>query len=187
MIRKILTKIAADTNGNVGFNLIVLFIPVAFISYLFHEFGHWLVGELLGNRMTYSLNGVSPVSGHYINSGQAIPVIMGGPVFTILLSFIFLLIIEKFKTIYAYPFVLFQVFSRFFSLVFGGFTLQDEAKASAITGAGSYTVAIVVLVVLFAFAWRGSYVLKLNFKTNWYLITVCVFCELLVIATDKLI
>jgi hypothetical protein len=34
-------------------NLILLFIPVAYISYLFHEFGHWSMGEILGNDMAY--------------------------------------------------------------------------------------------------------------------------------------
>ena len=50
----------AKTNDiKINLKLILLFIPVAYASYLFHEFGHWIVGELLGNDMTYSLNNAS--------------------------------------------------------------------------------------------------------------------------------
>lgn len=33
----------------INWEIVLLFIPVAFITYLFHEFGHWVVGEILGN------------------------------------------------------------------------------------------------------------------------------------------
>jgi len=37
--------------------IFLLFIPAGYITYFFHEFGLWIVGELLGNNMVYSLNG----------------------------------------------------------------------------------------------------------------------------------
>lgn len=186
MIKKILNRIEKDTNGKVGLKMVLIFVPVAYISYLFHEFGHWFIGEILGNRMTYSLNNVSPRSGQYLDSSHSLWIIMGGPMFTILLSLIFLLVIKRYKVLWTYSFVFFQFFCRFFSLVFGGFYKQDEAKISSILGIGNFTVAIVVLALLFFMIWRGSYLLKLNFKSNWYFLTISVFCELIVIATDKL-
>lgn len=92
----------------------LLFIPVAYASYLFHEFGHWIAGEILGNNMVYSLNYVWPKSGHYIDASHKVLVLIGGPSFTILLALISLLIIEKFSTIFLYPFVIFQMVLRFF-------------------------------------------------------------------------
>jgi len=89
-----LQKIARDTNGKVDLKLILLFIPVAYFSYLFHEFGHWTIGEILGNSMTFSLNNVSPQSGLYIESNHSLWVSLGGPVFTIILAYIFLLIMR---------------------------------------------------------------------------------------------
>ena len=79
----------------------LLFIPVAYASYLFHEFGHWIVGEVLGNNMAYSLNNVWPQNGHYLDASHDLYVNIGGPAFTILLSLLFLLIIERYKTMYA--------------------------------------------------------------------------------------
>ena len=176
-----------NTENKLSLKLMLLFIPVAYASYLFHEFGHWIVGEILGNKMAYSLNNVWPRSGHYIDASHDLYVTMGGPAFTILLSLLFLLIIERYKTIYGYPVVLFQFVLRFLSLVVGGFAKQDEARISAILGLGTYTVAIIVLLILFLLVIRASYVLRVDLKKNSYLFTVSVLCDLLVIGSSKLI
>lgn len=164
----------------------LLFIPVAYISYLFHEFGHWIIGEILGNDMIYSLNYVWPKSGYYLNESHNLYVSIGGPAFTILLAIVSLLIIEKYKTIYAYPVLFIQMVLRFFSLTFGGFSKQDEARISSIMGLGTYTVGIIVLIILLLIVLRASYKLKMDFKQNEYFFTVSILCELMVIATYKI-
>ena len=79
----------------------LLFIPVAFLTYLFHESGHWIVGEILGNDMVLNLNNANAVSESYLDKTHGLFISMGGPVFTILQTLIFLIIIEKTKSIYA--------------------------------------------------------------------------------------
>jgi hypothetical protein len=175
------------TENKLSWKFLLLFIPVAYASYLLHEFGHWFIGEVLGNNMVYSLNYVWPKNGHYINASHDVYVSLGGPVFTILLSMIFLLIIEKYKTMFAYPIVIFQLFLRSFALVFGGFEKQDEARISAILGCGKYTVAIIVLIILFLMVLRASHLLRINLKNNSYFITMCTLCDLMVIGTYKFI
>ena len=170
-----------ERNPNPG--LLLSFIPVAYCSYLFHELGHWTVGELLGNTMTYSLNWVTPASGHYIGAHDALYSSMGGPAFTILQAAIFLAVIEKYKTVYAYPFVFFAFFARFFSLVFGGFAKQDEANISTLLNIGSYTVAAIVLLVLFLIVWRCSYKLKFGLRSNGIFFAASTVAELLVIGS----
>lgn len=164
----------------------LIFIPVAYISYLFHEFGHWVIGELLGNNMVYSLNYVWPVTGHYISSSHELYVSIGGPAFTILFSIIFLLIIEKYQTVYVYPFVFFQMFMRFFSLVFGEFHNQDEARISSLLGIGTYTIAIIVLIILLFVVLKASNRLKINMQINSYFFVISTLCQLLVIGTYKI-
>ncbi|HCW06708.1 MAG TPA: hypothetical protein DGG95_05015, partial [Cytophagales bacterium] len=150
------------------------------------EFGHWIVGKLLGNDMTYSLNNASARSGHYIDASHELYVSIGGPAFTILQSVIFFFILRKYRTIYVYPLLFFPMFMRFFSLVFGGFSKQDEARISSILGIGSYPIAIIVLLLLFLFVLSASRMFGINLKTNSYFITISVFCQLLVIATYKM-
>lgn len=166
--------------------LFLLFIPVAYASYLFHEFGHWIIGELYGNNMAYSLNGVWPKSGHYIEESHALYSSIGGPVFTILQSLIFLLIIEKYRSVYAFPFVFFAFFIRFFALVFGGFSKQDEAVISTTLGFGDYTFAIIVLSILGLSVWRASRNLKFDLKTLGLFFTMSTLSILLVIGTYEL-
>lgn len=165
----------------------LLLIPVAYASYLFHEFGHWIGGEAFGNDMVYTLNNVWPQSGYFIDASHKLYSSIGGPAFTILLSLLFLLIIEKYKTMYAYPIVFFQMFIRFFALVFGGFGRQDEAGISAILGFGKYTVAIIVLLILFLIVLRASYLLRINLKKNSYIFAMSTLCNLLVIGTSRMI
>ena len=166
--------------------LYLLFIPIAFISYLFHEFGHWIVGEILGNDMIYSLNYVYPRDGHYLNESHNLYVSIGGPAFTILLAVFSLIILEKYSTIYAYPVLFFQFVCRFFSLVFGGFSQQDEARISSIMGLGTYTVGIIVLIILLLIVIRASYKLKIDLKQNGYFFTAGILSQLLVISTYKI-
>jgi hypothetical protein len=175
-----------NTENKLDLKFMLLFIPVAYASYLFHEFGHWITGEVLGNPMAYSLNNVWPINGHYIGASHDLYVTIGGPAFTILLSLIALLMIEKYKTMYAYPLVIFQFVMRFVSIVAGGFGLQDEARISAMLGIGTYTVAIMVLLILFLIVWRASHVLKIGLKKNSYFFTMSTLCDVLVIGTYKL-
>jgi hypothetical protein len=166
--------------------LYLLFIPAAFFSYLFHEFGHWIIGEILGNEMIFSLNYVWPKAGHYINESHNLYVSIGGPSFTIFLAAVSLLIIEKFASIYAYPILFFQMVLRFFSLLFGGFSKQDEARISFLMGLGTYTVGLIVLIILLLIVIRGSCKLKIDLKNNGYFLTVSVLSMLLVIAVYEI-
>ncbi|MCU0415005.1 MAG: hypothetical protein MUE91_11500, partial [Ignavibacteriaceae bacterium] len=93
--------------SRINWKVALIMIPVTFLTYLFHEFGHWLVGELLGNKMLYSLNNVTTASEKYLHETDALFSSMGGPAFTILQAIIFLIVIEKTKSIYAYPVVFF--------------------------------------------------------------------------------
>jgi len=172
-----------DSQRPMDARFFLLFIPVAYGTYLFHELGHWSVGEVLGNPMVYSLNGVWPKDGQYVQAGHALYVSLGGPVFTVLQAMLSLLIIEKFRALYAYPFASFPTYSRFFTLLFGGFDKQDEAHISAILGIGNYTVAILVLAILLSIVIRSSYKLGVGLQSNGYILTVSIVCQLLVIGT----
>ncbi|HEY6951943.1 MAG TPA: hypothetical protein VI758_06020 [Bacteroidota bacterium] len=170
-------------NKKPDLRFLLLFIPVAYLSYLFHEFGHWTVGEILGNEMVYRLNWVWPKSGYYIGIHDDLYTSIGGPAFTILQAIVFLLIIEQHRTMIAYPFVFFAFFMRFFSLAFGGFSKQDEAHISALLNIGAYTSAIVVLLVLFLILWRASHKLRLDLRKNGFFCVASTMGQILVIGS----
>lgn len=176
-----------DPDKPIDLRFFLLFIPVAYGSYLFHEFGHWTVGEILGNQMAYTLNYVWLKGGHYLHASDDLYVSLGGPAFSILQSICALLIIETYRTLYAYPIAFFPMFNRFFSLVFGGFGKQDEARISVILGVWEYLVAVVVLMTLVAIVARCSAKLGIGFRNNTFVVTVSTVCQLLVIGTYQFI
>ena len=61
-----------NSESKLSLKFMLLFIPVAYASYLFHEFGHWIVGEAFGNRMVYSLNNVTTQSEHFIDASHEV-------------------------------------------------------------------------------------------------------------------
>ncbi|MEE4197885.1 MAG: hypothetical protein V2I54_09580 [Bacteroidales bacterium] len=164
-------------------HLFLLFLPAAYFSYLFHELGHWVIGELLGYNMTYRLNFVTVKEGEFLNENHRLLSSVGGPLFTMIQGVLFLWMIKKFRKVCFYPFLFFAFFTRFFPIVFGGFQHQDEATISSILGAGKYTVAIVVLSALLLMVWKASKILGINLKNNGVFFAISTFCMLLVIGT----
>ncbi|MCG8696586.1 MAG: hypothetical protein MI922_00920 [Bacteroidales bacterium] len=164
--------------------VIILSIPVMIATYLFHEFGHWTVGELLGNDMRLSLNNSAPKSTYFIKDSHALYSAMGGPFFTILQGLSFLFIAKRTDSIIAYLCVFFAVFSRFFSIVFGGINLQDEARIASMLNVNKYLIAMLVLVILFLILWRSHRIMKMNIKALGYYTVLGVFAILVVIGLD---
>ena len=175
------------TESRINLRIALLFIPVGFLTYLFHEFGHWIIGEILGEKMVLSLNNAAPWNGYYVEKTHELYILIGGPAFTILQAIIFWVVIENTKSIYVYPFVFFAAFCRFFSIIFGGFNRQDEAKISSILDIGAYTVAMIVLIILLLIVWRSSKLFKLNLKAISYYTVLSTLSILLVIGVDTLI
>jgi hypothetical protein len=173
--------------SQINWIVIISFIPIAFVTYLFHEFGHWISGELLGNDMTLSLNNSAPISGYFINDSHALWSAIGGPVFTIIQALIFLLITWITKSIYFYSIAFFAVFSRFFSIIFGGIDLQDEARIAFMLDLNKYLVSAIVIAILFLILWRCNRIMKLNLKAVGYFTVLGTIAILFVIGVNQLI
>jgi hypothetical protein len=186
MIKSLREKISNDLQeSRITLKVIILFLPIAFFTYFFHEFGHWMFGELSGNDMTLGLNTSAPKSGYFIHQSHALWSAVGGPAFTIIQAFVFLLITRATNSIYAYSCTFFAAFSRFFSIVFGGITVQDEARIASMTNANMYIVAAIVLAILFLILWNGSRIMKLNTKAAGYFTVVGTCAILVVIGVNK--
>ncbi|MDD3051007.1 MAG: hypothetical protein PHR06_07645 [Candidatus Cloacimonetes bacterium] len=180
-------KIANDLKeSQINLKVVIAFIPIAFFTYLFHEFGHWTFGEILGNDMILSLNNSAPKNGLFISDTDALWSAIGGPVFTILQGLIFLFLAWLTKSIYAYSITFFAVFSRFFSIVFGGINLQDEARIAAMLGINKYVIAASVLTILFLILWKCTHIMKLKFKAIGYYVVLGVVSVLIVIGVNEL-
>jgi len=174
-------------DSQIDWKVIVSFIPITFMTYLFHEFGHWSLGEFLGNDMTLSLNNSTPQNGSFINESHALWSAIGGPLFTIIQGGLFLVITRKSKSIFAYAMVFMAVFTRFFSIVFGGIDRQDEARIATMLQINKYIIAASVLTILCLILWKSNRIMKLNLKTSGYFVVLGVLSMLIVIGVNALI
>ncbi len=136
--------------------------------------------------MTLSLNNSAPQSGQFISESGALWSAIGGPVFTIFQGLIFLLITWKTKSSIAFSFVFFAAFSRFFSIVFGGINLQDEARIASMLGVNKYLIAVTVLTILFLILWKCTQIMKFKLKAIGYYVVLGVFTVLIVIGVNEL-
>ncbi|HVN57255.1 MAG TPA: hypothetical protein VMT63_03060 [Bacteroidales bacterium] len=171
----------------IDWKVIIAFIPIAFGTYMFHEFGHWTLGELTGNDMTAGLNYATPRNGNFLHGPDALWSAIGGPLFTILQGLIFLLVTWLTKSIYAYSAAFFAVFSRFFSIFFGDFHLQDESGIASLLGVYKYSIAALVLIILSLILWRCCRIMKLNVKAVAYFAVLGVLAILMVLAVNNFI
>jgi len=175
-------------NRHTIISLMLTLLVAAYVSFLFHEFGHWLIGTLLGYEMAMSLNATWLKSGSFLKESHSLYFVMGGPAFTILQVMIALLIVEKYKNLFAYPFVCFPFVLRMFSWTRGmKFGAEDEAVISAMLGLRINIWAIIVCSILLASVWKGSRTLKLNFVVNSAFFLCSIAFIFVVIATHKMI
>lgn len=58
--------------SQINWKVIIAFIPIAFLTFIFHEFGHWTYGELSGNDMTLSFNNSDPGNVYFIHASDAL-------------------------------------------------------------------------------------------------------------------
>ncbi|MEI6695646.1 MAG: hypothetical protein WCO13_06235 [Bacteroidota bacterium] len=81
----------------------------------------------------------------------------------------------------------FAVFSRFFSIVFGGIDLQDEAGIAILLNTNKYLIAAIVLTILFLILWKCNRIMKLNTKAVGYFTVLGTFAILIVIGANEII
>ena len=188
MDNTLLNRIKNDLQeGLITCKVALAFIPIAFLSYLFHEFGHWTIGEILGNNMSLGLNNSAPQNGFFIKESHALWSAIGGPAFTIVQALIFLFVVWLTKSIYAYSVVFFAGFMRSFSIVFGGIRLQDEGRIASMVGVNMWLIALIELSVLFLILWKSNKIMNLNIKTVGYFTLLGTMAILIVIKTNSLI
>ena len=82
----------------IQYSIIVLI--AVFSSFFFHELSHWLAGEMLGYKMTMRLNNVSMTETGISNTLLEKNLISAaGPIFTIIQSIFFYVLMKKNRNI----------------------------------------------------------------------------------------
>jgi len=162
----------------------LLFIAVL-LSCFFHEFAHWLTGELLGNSMTMSLNAASPISGEHKDEWHANIVTISAPIFTLVQGIVFYFVLNKAKKINLYPFLFFPFVYRLFAGIANMFGPNDEGRFGLSYGLGLYTISILFSGILLFLVVRFSIKNKVGLKFNIITFLLCALSLLLIVFIDQ--
>jgi len=144
---------------------IPLFIVVTFVTYLLHEGGHWLAGEMLGYDMWVNINSAGLARGEYSADWHRELVSAAGPLVTLLQAIIAFMLVRKRKTIIAFAFLFAALMMRFVAMVVSLNNPNDEARVSEWLGLGTWSLYIIVVAILLGLTLKGGSYLKWGWRS----------------------
>ncbi len=153
------------TDQKITSKYISALVAIVFITWIIHEFAHWLTSEALGYDTIMRLNGTSPVKGQDPTDQHNTISSAAGPIITIiqgLAAFAFLRYEKWNKYIYGFLFIAF--FMRFLASGMNFIMLNDEGRISEYLKLGVFTLPIMVSGILFYMVYKTSRKYKLNWK-----------------------
>ena len=144
------------TNYKLTLKYTVISLIAVFSTFFFHEIFHWIAGELLGYKMTMTLNSVSLTEGQYLKSWHDTFVSAAGPIFSILQAATFYILMRQNKNLLLYPFLFVPLYMRVLAGVMNFINLNDEGRISNAFGIGTFSLSIAVCLLLFFFVSKIS-------------------------------
>ena len=171
------------------FKLTPKYIAVSFLavffSFFFHELFHWLTGEMLGYKMTMTLNSVNLAEGQYLKSWHEHFVSAAGPFFTILQAIVVYKIMQHNKNLLLYPFLFFALYMRALAGLLNFINLNDEGRISKSLGLGSFTLSIFVCALLLFLVARVSKQNNYSKKFQWINMLLAMLFSSAIILADQ--
>lgn len=152
-------------------------------TWLFHEFAHWVVGEMLGNHMVMTLNTSYPLLRKYEQPWHESLISAAGPLITLLQAFIFYYLIKKNSGRLMFPFLITCLYMRTLAGIMNLIHLNDEGRISKALGLGPFVLPILMVGILFYLVYEV--VQDKKFKGKFITITVLlimVFSSVLILS-----
>lgn len=171
---------------NPGYILLTAFAVA--LSWVLHEFSHWVMGEWLGYDMTMTLNKTFPSAtntGQLITSRDGQLISAAGPLFTLFEALLIFFLLRRRKIIVLYPFLFSCFYMRFLAAVISFFNPNDEARISEWLGWGVFTLPLLIVLLLFYLLYSISKSYKLSFKFNLLTLSLVILFSSVIILTDQ--
>lgn len=172
---------------------IYLFLFIAsLLTVIIHEYGHFLMGTVLGYNMGFDFNGSRPFIGTYANNTHFFLVLIGGISFTIVQSYLAFYLMKKlnYKVLYYLvltPF-LYRLMPYLISIIYPNrLLLQDEARVGNLLGINLYIIPTVILFVLLFNCYRANKKYKISFQKHLQLSLISIISFLIIIRLNQLL
>jgi len=156
-----------------------------FLTWLIHEFSHWMTGTILGNEMVMTLNQSFPISGEYKESWHYQLTSAVGPIITIIEAIVIYLIMRHNRRAILYSTLFACFMCRFGATLLSFRNPNDEARISQYLGIGTFTLPVIVTLFLLILLIATTLKYKFSFRyvfLNFVLVTFFISC---IVAADK--
>ena len=157
---------------------------IVIITWLVHEFSHWVMGKALGYDSVMYLNAVGT---HYSDDSpdwHKNLVSAAGPLITILQAVMvyFILSLKGWSKL-IYPLLLTPLYMRLMAGIMNVLSPNDEGAIGQSLGIGLYTLSLIVSGLLFFLVYKITKKYKLSKKFNfWSLLLIIVVSSVIILA-----
>ena len=172
--------------------IVYIFLAVL-ITMIFHEFGHYLTGNLLGNSMEMDLNGTRPVHGEFIEEWHLPVVAIFGTIFTLFQAFLFWILLNVYQTKNLYPFLFFPFIYRVVPYIISliqpeRLGRQDKVQFAQYFNFNPWLIIIPVLIVFYILVYTGGKIIDINYKQiGFYTVTSIISAILIIVFNQTVI
>lgn len=175
-------------NQKISIPYILLVFGAVLFTWIFHEFGHWIVYKAMGYDAYLSLNKVGIRGEDLPNTAQRIWGAAGGPMITLLQAIIVMIILyKKGWNKYVYPFLFITFYMRFLAGIMNFITPNDEGVIGQYFGLGLFTISIVLSLILFWMVFKVSKKYQLTLRFHLFTALLVMLFSSLVILSDQFI
>jgi hypothetical protein len=146
---------------------VIVFLSVL-LSFLFHEFGHFILGTFSGDQMKMNLIRAVPIEGFHSSASDFISS-LGGPLFTLFQTYIIAYLLLRCKKIQLYPFLVAGLLTRLIPNInvfinYDQVIHEDEPHLSRLLGLPNITVSLIIVGLLIFIALYTTYKLQMSSK-----------------------
>jgi len=174
-------------NQKITVKYILVGILAVFLTWMIHEFAHWLTSELLGHKNIMRLNGTSFVKGQNPTEIHKAIISISGPIITIFQGiFVFLFLKSRGWNKYIYTFLFTAFYMRFLAGLMNLIMANDEGRVGQFLGIGTFTLSIIISGILFFLVYKISRKHKLNWKFEFWTTIIIISASSLLIFLDQL-
>lgn len=165
---------------------IITSIIAVILTWIIHEFTHWLTSESLGYQSIMRLNSVYPKKGQKLNELHNIYISASGPIITVFQAIItFFILKTKGWNKYIYPILFVPFYMRLLAGIMNLFNPNDEGRISEFLGIGLYTISIIISSFLLFLVIKTSKKYRLNWKFNFWTTIITIIISSILILYDQ--
>lgn len=168
------------------FKFILYSLLAVVITFVVHEFTHWMMGEFLGYEMRMTLNTAYPSARKYDKDWHYAVISAVGPLITLIQASIFYQLIKQYANKYFYPFLFTCFYLELLSGVMNFRHQNDLGRIGVYLNIGLFTLPILFTLIHFLLIYKTSK--RENYKMKFILITlflIILFSSIWILTNQK--